>query len=367
MSDHAIRPAMPEATPGAGGEVTQGRATAAPQPEQFAPSCAPAAAPPQEEGGEGSEASHAADNAASLHTLLETAVTCRSVEEVADLVALLRRSGQLPDAADQALRAAAVNRPVEDVLALVLLLGKDNEPQLMLPSAPHQGPETLPGPEPQYEPECAPQSQSQPGRGAGGQSDLERRPYRRVSRKRGARPSREVQQLRTAGSAPGRALRWPVAMALAVSAFLCVPRNLSLLVQGGSVTCLLLGLAGLCLALGVLVTVSDRVSVWSAATATGIGIVVIHALAAAMDLDLWDGAVGGLLPWPTGASMLAGGLVAALSVMALLYRSDRPQPEPDAPAGPAPEAGADRVETAPGSLAVGLAPDPAREAEVTSL
>lgn len=44
--------------------------------------------------------------------------------------------------------------------------------------------------------------------------------------------------------------------------------------------------------------------------------------------DLLGVALGGLLPWPTGASMIAAGLTAVLSAMALLYHSDRQRLEP---------------------------------------
>ncbi|MGW2042562.1 hypothetical protein ACWCO4_31530, partial [Streptomyces virginiae] len=50
-----------------------------------------------------------------MRTLLETAATCRPVEEVTALVSLLKEDGPLPDAGHDALRAAAVTRPVQDV------------------------------------------------------------------------------------------------------------------------------------------------------------------------------------------------------------------------------------------------------------
>ncbi|MFD3697994.1 hypothetical protein ACFWUZ_17875 [Streptomyces sp. NPDC058646] len=89
----------------------------------------------------------------------------------------------------------------------------------------------------------------------------------------------------------------------------------------GSLAWLLLGMAGVCLVLGVLLVVGDRAWVWSATTLFGIGLVSLHALTAATGVNLLGIAVGGLLPWPTGATMLAAGLTAVLSVMALLYRS----------------------------------------------
>ncbi|WP_037842306.1 hypothetical protein [Streptomyces sp. NRRL F-5126] len=60
-----------------------------------------------------------------IRTLLWTAATIRPLDEVAALVALLRRTGEVPSPADEALRAAAVARPLDEVRQLVRML---NEP-----------------------------------------------------------------------------------------------------------------------------------------------------------------------------------------------------------------------------------------------
>ncbi|MGW2585206.1 hypothetical protein ACWCYZ_28470 [Streptomyces virginiae] len=59
-----------------------------------------------------------------MRTLVETAATCRPVEEVTALVSLLKEGGPLPDAGHDALRTAAVTRPVQDVRRMVALLGE---------------------------------------------------------------------------------------------------------------------------------------------------------------------------------------------------------------------------------------------------
>ncbi|MBT2470539.1 hypothetical protein J7E97_22370 [Streptomyces sp. ISL-66] len=329
MSDYAIPQAEPE-----NGDGREAAETAEPQPVPFSSACEPAASPSAEEAGEADDESRAAESTAWLHTLLETAVTHRSVDEVADLVRLLRRSGQVPDAADQALRAAAISRPIPDVLSLVVLLAQDDEPQHRLPSEPHAEPQLHPDPQPEFEPQPRSEPAAEPGRAEPG-----RRSAGRGSRKRGDRPSREGPEADAPPTVPGRALRWPVAVALVVSALLYLPRDPSRdLVQGGGTAWLQVGLAAVCLALGVLVTVRDRVWVWSATTLTGIGLVSIHVLANVMGLDLSGARTGSFLPWPTGASMLAAGLTAILSVMALLYRSDGPQPAADLPLFVPPEA-----------------------------
>ncbi|MFE2148318.1 hypothetical protein ACFXA3_42560, partial [Streptomyces sp. NPDC059456] len=62
-----------------------------------------------------------------IRTLLETAGTCRPVEEVAEPVNLLEDDGRGTNPGHQALRAAAVGRPVRDVALLVGILGTDED------------------------------------------------------------------------------------------------------------------------------------------------------------------------------------------------------------------------------------------------
>ncbi|MFD3547117.1 hypothetical protein ACFWUW_16165 [Streptomyces sp. NPDC058655] len=372
MSDHAI--------PEAGDERTAAADTRAPEPAartSSSPSRAPEGSEPPgdahddvAEGGDAGDVREAgevgevgemgevvgvAGDAACLHTLLQTAVVHRSVEEVADLVKLLRHSGQVPDAADQALRAAAVSRPIEDVVSLAVLLSGEDEPHPQF--EPQVGSEPQAQPYPVPEPVPAPVDPPGPdGRSAP-----------RAFRKRADRRPRGTSDADASPRVPGRVLRWPVAGALLVAALTHLPRHPSrVLADGSSATWLLLGVAGVCLTLAVLVTIRDRTGVWLAATATGIGIVSLHALAALLDRDPLGGAMGMLLPWPTGASMFAAGLTAFLSVMAVLYQSDRPQPIPGRPIPGRP------VLVTPDGTPVppGTPPDPAtdfvQEAEATA-
>ncbi|MGW7103915.1 hypothetical protein [Streptomyces sp. NPDC054883] len=267
-----------------------------------------------------------------LRTLLQTAVACRPLDEVADLVTLLRRSGQVPDAANEALRAAAVSRPVEDVVSLALLLSEDHE------EAPAPQPDRI---------------------GHDGEAG------RRGSGKRGARAKKqdEPRAPRPAG-APGRGLRWPAVAALSGSALLYLPRRPSrLMSEGGAGTWLLLGVAAVCLALAVGLVVRDRTRVWAAAALTCLGILSVHALAAMTGLSPLGGAVGGLLPWSTGFAVLLAVLGAALAGMALLYRSEEPAPAPALPEPVVAYSALDALDTAP--PAEHAAPDPA-EAETTA-
>ncbi|MEU6892435.1 hypothetical protein ABZ934_11695 [Streptomyces sp. NPDC046557] len=233
-----------------------------------------------------------------LRMLLQTAVACRPLEEVADLVTLLRRSGQVPDAANEALRAAAVSRPVEDVVSLALLLSNEEE--------------AVVAPRP---------DRIEDGIGATRRAPRATR-AEKAGRRRSARPA----------GAPGRGLRWPAVAVLALSALLYLPRHPSrLLSEGGAGSWVLLGVAALCAALGVCLVVRDRTRVWAAAAAAGLGILAVHALAAMTGLSPLSGAVGGLLPWPTGLAVLLAALGAALAGMALLYRSEEPTTDLSAP------------------------------------
>ncbi|MBP0458039.1 hypothetical protein [Streptomyces montanisoli] len=76
----------------------------------------------QDHTGPGEDQAH---NHEPIRTLLWTAATIRPLDEVAALVALLRRTGEVPSPADEALRAAAVARPLDEVRQLVRML---NEP-----------------------------------------------------------------------------------------------------------------------------------------------------------------------------------------------------------------------------------------------
>ncbi|MEU9233998.1 hypothetical protein [Streptomyces subrutilus] len=277
-----------------------------------------------------------------LRTLLESAVTHRSVDEVADLVKRWR-SGQVPDAANEALQAAAVSRPIEDVISLAELLAAD-QPQHEAPPSASQEVETQPQPPTEPQPDSDPPAQQSPATDPDPDPEPETvpDPVRRAeqerpsashgsrgSRRPVARRPREVAQDRVPASAPDRGLRWLVAATLIVSALLYLPRHPSrLLADAGMTAWLLLGLAGGCVSLSVMVARRDRAGVWAATTATGFGLVLMHALATATELKLWASATGALLPWPTGAAMFTAGLTAVLSVLALLYRSDRPQPAP---------------------------------------
>ncbi|MFD3542456.1 hypothetical protein ACFWUQ_23610 [Streptomyces sp. NPDC058662] len=357
----AIDPALATDPVRADAESAPLQDSAAPRPAPATPSSASGASPrPAEEVADLNEVSRAAEGGASLRMLLETAVTRRSVEEVADLVTLLRRSGQVPDAADQALRAAAVSRPIEDVISLAVLLAQEDEAQ----DRPQVDPEPEPVPRRGHRPEPERRAaRPRPARKRAPRAPRADRPTRKAAKAAKAAQASEPDASR---GAAGRVLRWPVAAVLAVSGLLYLPRHPArLLDDGGLSAWVLLGLAGVCLTLAALVLGRERAWVWTAATVTGIGLVLVHALATVLEADLAGGAGGALVPWAGGAAMLAAGLVAALSVLALLYRSDQPDPEPELPVLVLPDTVPSPLDT-PSDPAPGLAPVPPHEAEAAA-
>ncbi|MEU9235939.1 hypothetical protein [Streptomyces subrutilus] len=362
-ADVAARPAQPpppSAAPAAGTAARAGDHAAPavdPAPAAAAESVPEAAAEPAPPtaGSVPPEGAHAfgevpepAESASCLRTLVETAATQRTLEEVVDLVTLLRTSGQVPDAANEALRAAAVSRPIEDVVSLAAMLDT-------------AGPQHGPRPEPtaHIEPQAEPAPARRP------------RPARtvlRAPREPAPGPVEKSPRGGASSRAPGQRLRWLVAAPLAVCAVLYLPRDPSQLsAHADAGTWLPAGVSAVCVLLGVLVTVRDRTWVWSAAITTGIALLSLPPLAGARGLDLMGAAVGARLPWATGLASLTGGLVAALSIMALLYRSERPDPEPEEPDQPvlvpaAVAAVAIPLDAVP-DLPVGLAPDLSAEAQ----
>ncbi|MFJ3174929.1 hypothetical protein ACIPJK_29625 [Streptomyces roseus] len=329
MSDYAIPESGSEPGPGPEGDrvpTRTERAAAQPTPAALPDSASaePAAAAQAEDV---DAAARSAEGTASLRMLLETAVARRSVDEIAKLVTLLRESEGLPEGADQALQAAAASRPIEDVISLAVLLADAQKQEPHTAQARQaDGPpyDDDPPPEPQR-PRPHPQQSGPEAALADRRTPAHEPRPPSPDLQYATRPPGAEEEVRVQASTPGRVLRWPVALTLAVCALLYAPRP-PLGMPTGGLAWLMLGLAGGCLALGVLLLVGDRTWVWWTTTLVGIALVSLHALTATLNVNLLGRAVGALLPWPTGALILTAGLTAVLSVMALLYRSDRPHP-----------------------------------------
>ncbi|CAM5580698.1 hypothetical protein [Streptomyces avidinii] len=275
-----------------------------------------------------------------MRTLLETAATCRPVEEVTALVSLLKEGGPLPDAGHDALRAAAVTRPVqdvrrmvallgespqevaeadltlraaavgrsiEDVALLVTILGKEDEApaerqRVAEPAGPvarHAAGNPEPPEEPREEPYVPPYAV------------LYDAPYQE--------PPRRTAAVDPPAAAPSRdralrhVLRWPVAVALLVSGALHLPNDLTALQSAVPLDYLPLLVTVLCLVSGALVALRDTAAVWRAGAATALGVVALHVLGGSLQYDPLAGALGGTLAWAGVTVMLcaAGGAVLA--------------------------------------------------------
>ncbi|MFD4246935.1 hypothetical protein ACFWP3_35910 [Streptomyces sp. NPDC058525] len=292
-----------------------------------------------------------------VRTLLDTAATCRPLEEVTALVSLLKDTGQLPnpghealrtaavtrpvhevrqmvallgepphevDAADITLRAAAVGRPIEDVALLVTILGTE-DPARSAPSdqaerparsgvldesgeqraepAGPPGPEDEPYEEEPYEP---------PYR------ELYDAPYEQPRRHTG--PGSEPARPEPARSGPPvlrHMLRWPVAIALLVTGVPHLPMDLAALSSAAPLDFLPLLVTVLCIGFGALLAVRDTTLVWRAAAVTALGVVALHVSGGAAAFDPLAGAVGGSVAWAGSVVMLSAAAGAVLAGVAL--------------------------------------------------
>ncbi|WP_158717808.1 hypothetical protein [Streptomyces sp. NRRL F-2664] len=286
-----------------------------------------------------------------MRTLLETAATCRPVEEVTALVGLLKEDGQLPDAGQDALRTAAVTRPVQDVQRMVTLLG----------DAPHEVGEAditlraaavgrsiedvallvnFLGKDPTGEPQQPPQSHrarpagTAPAPGADAR-DAKRRPepreqayglpygglYEAPQPVQPRRPAPAGQAART--PALRHVLRRPAAVALLVSGALHLPQDLAALPPTSPRDLLPLLVTLVCLGIGALVALRDTTAVWRAGAAAALGVVALHVVGGSLAFDPLAGTVGGSQAWAGAAVILCAAAGAVLAGVALRGRQDR--------------------------------------------
>ncbi|MGP3689973.1 hypothetical protein ACTVZO_35645 [Streptomyces sp. IBSNAI002] len=292
-----------------------------------------------------------------VRTLLDTAATCRPLEEVTALVSLLKDTGQLPnpghealrtaavtrpvhevrqmvallgepphevDAADITLRAAAVGRPIEDVALLVTILGTE-EPPRPAPSDPAAQPtrsevHDRPGEEraeaagpPGPEEEAYEEEPYEPP-----YRELYDAPYEQRRRPTGPGPD----PARPEPARPGppvlrHMLRWPVAIALLVTGAPHLPMDLAALSSGAPLDFLPLLVTVLCIGFGALLAVRDTTMVWRAAAVTAVGVVALHVSGGAAAFDPLAGAVGGSVAWAGSVVMLSAAAGAVLAGVAL--------------------------------------------------
>ncbi|WP_327380995.1 hypothetical protein [Streptomyces sp. NBC_01207] len=293
-------------------------------------------------------------NTPPVRTLLETAATCRPVEDGTALVSLLKEGGPLPGAGHDALRTAGVTRPVQDVRRMVALLGESPhevaEADLTLRAAAVGrsiedvallvtilGKEDPAGAERRGR--AGPAGPADPyALPSGPHTEPSREPYEEGHGESFASQApepydapRQEPSRRTAPVAPPaasrdralrRVLRWPVAIALLVSAALHLPNDLTALQFAAPVDCLPLLVTVLCLVSGALVALRDTTTVWRAGAAIALGVVALHVLGGSLRYDPLAGAVGGTLAWAGATVVLCAAIGAVLAGLALRNRRE---------------------------------------------
>ncbi|MFJ8159700.1 hypothetical protein ACIRBY_02090 [Streptomyces sp. NPDC096136] len=286
-----------------------------------------------------------------LRTLLETAATCRPVEEVTALVGLLKDSGRLADPGHDALRAAAVARPVDEVRRMVALLGEHPEEgaeadialraaavgrpiedvallaTILDPeasgTAPRGGSPTGP---------ASPQAASAGPAGWRGRADRPPAgtapPPDPAPRPVPVRAAVPVPLPAAADAIAGRAarragvlghvLRWPAAAALLFCGVLHLPGNLAEPPGPGRLAPLAVALV--CLPLGALLAFRDTPAVWRGAAVAALAVVALHIVGGVAFFDPLDATLGASYPWAGVAVVLGAGVSALLAGLALTYR-----------------------------------------------
>ncbi|MFG2714644.1 hypothetical protein ACGFX2_29440 [Streptomyces goshikiensis] len=351
-TEHDDREAAPDTT--ARGEEPDGSRHPAPAP---APDPAPAAPPaPATAPTPAPTPTPGIDTAAEpLRTLLETAATCRPVEEVTALVSLLKENGQQPRHGQEALRAAAVARPVHEVRRMVALLGEhpqeEAEADITLRAAavgrPIEDVALLvgilgtEGPAGTYGADGAgPAGPGRPGAAAGPDAHppgaaASPGPAAPAGPAGAGWPAGPAVPARPAAAAvapvhpPGsralrHVLRWPVAAALLFCGALHLPVDAAAPPVMTPADYLPLVVAVLCLGLGAVLAVRDTPVVWRSVAVAALGLVTLHVWGGVTLVDPLEGAVGGPFPWAGITAVLSAAACSLLAGVALTYRPARP-------------------------------------------
>ncbi|MGW1375969.1 hypothetical protein ACWD6P_17070 [Streptomyces sp. NPDC002446] len=328
----------------------------------------------------------------SARTLLWEAVTHRPLEEVAALVELLKRSGEVPNPGDEALRVAVVSRPVSEVAALFELLqatphtvesshdalraaavGRSVEEVVQLielfdrtkggdtglygAAEPHLPPDPFPpgpggpGPGGPVEPEHTaamhvldPDVRPLGHAGQAAVGHREAAPPHPPNRPPWAhRPDGSMPQGGPAWAAaheeprqPGYAmpgvlrsvLRWPAAAALALCGLSHLPVNSSPLQGAQAAAGLSMAIAVVYLLLAGWLAMRDTAMVWTVSAAAAMVIVALHALSRAGVLTPLGSGLGETGMWPEVVAVGLAIVSAGLAGAALLSRPRRVGPAP---------------------------------------
>jgi hypothetical protein len=285
---------------------------------------------------------------------LRAAAVSRPVSEIRDLVTILNEPSGDGDDADTTLRAAAVGRPIEDVAHLVHLLGSpEDTPPAAAGAAPATRRSALDRIRTARTARGERPSATEPGErssagadggthaGAGSTGSLaaeERSAGARAGAPRGASANasapepaktpgrvsaiaRAQERARVGAAAMRSPLRWPTAAALLLVGVIHLPRDFDGLRSGDYTDGTSCAAAAVCVALAVLLAVHDTWWAWVAGGAAALGVIALHALAAALHTrDVLGHSLGGAVGWGGAATVVCAALVAVLAVTALLYR-----------------------------------------------
>lgn len=331
-------PLTPDPTPAGASDANRDPAAGAP-PVTAPPAPAP---PPPPEPGPGT-GNHPEPHNEPMRTLLETAATCRPVEEVTALVSLLKQTGQPATPGHDALRAAAVTRPVHEVRRMVALLaeqpqeeaeadialraaavGRSIEDVALLASilGPERAPDGLPDGLPGG---LSDESSDRPSGGSPAAvrptrpplappPPPERRPVPAAPPAPVTVPARDRGALR-------HVLRWPTAAALLLCGALHLPQDLAAALPAEDPARWTAPAAALlCLLVGALLAVRDTAAVWRVSAVAALAVVTLHIVGGVVFFDPLLGALGGGYPWAGVTAVLCSGVGAVLAGLALMHR-----------------------------------------------
>ncbi|MGW7578776.1 hypothetical protein [Streptomyces sp. NPDC054765] len=313
----------------------------------------------------------------SAHTLLWEAVTHRPLEEVAALVELLKRSGDVPNPGDEALRMAVVSRPVSEVAALFDMLratphtAESSQEALRAVAVDRSVEEVAqlielfdrtkdggagvhgmaeyfpPGPgdpvEPAptasmhvLDPDVRPLGRNGQPLSTVQRESMGRPPQRTPWSQRPAMPqggpawASPAEADRQPGYAvPGvlrSVLRWPAAAALALCGLSHLPVNASHLQGAQAAAGLSMAIAVVYLLLAGWLAMRDTALVWTVSAAAAMIIIALHALSRAGVFAALGSGLGDTGMWPEPVAVGLAVISAGLAGAALLYRPRRGGP-----------------------------------------
>ncbi|GGZ46095.1 hypothetical protein GCM10010371_01460 [Streptomyces subrutilus] len=278
--------------------------------------------------------------AATIRTLVDAVATCRPLEEVTALVSILKDNGQ-PDPGYEALRTAAVTRPVDEVRQMLALLGEpphevDEADVTLQAAAVGRSIEdvarlvTILGTDGPAAPDAHPAGPApRPARDAQARAPRHREPSEAPPAKEPHPRAAPVPHAASAPRAPGSSalrhvLRWPVAIALLVTGALHLPADLTVPPSASPAELLPIVVTVLCLGAGVLLAVRDTPTVWRVGALTALGVVALHVVGGVAHYDPLASALGGTLAWAGIVTVMCAAAGAVLAGLALRNRQEDP-------------------------------------------